>query len=135
MELNLLKIDLDSETLDSAIDTIWRRLAYMNDIGFFPFKHIKKIIAGKKSSWNVKIYLKKDLNPEMVMLFQNFLGSDWRKEINTALNHYCLKMKYANRMFDIKSYKDGEIKVSKKVDITKDVHKYITDPKRGLYYI
>lgn len=134
MDLNILKVDLDSKTLIEAMDILWVRLAYINDIGFFKFSYIDKIIASKKKSWNVKIYLNKDLREDIIIILQFCLGSDWRKEINTTLNHFCLKMEYSNRMFDYKNYGRSGFKEARKVDITREIKLKVLDKKRGLYF-
>lgn len=134
MDLHILKVDLDYYYLENVINTMFIRLAYINDIGFLPFKHIDKIEANFKNSWNVKIYLKKDLREDIILILQCCLGSDWRKEINTALNHYCLKMEYSNRMFDYKNYGRLGFKKCRTINIYDQVKYKVLDKSRKLYY-
>lgn len=135
MEKNILKIDCDCESLEETIDLIVERCSYLHDTGFLPFKHFNKIIAGKKTKFNVKIYLNCDLREEFIIMLQLIFNSDWRKEINTIVNHYVLKMDYSNRMFDIKRYKSGNLKYSKKYNITSIVEEKVRNPLREKSYV
>jgi len=133
MDDNILKVDLDLNLKSECIKQLVERLSYMHDLGAFPIKHIKKINLGKKTSYHCKIYLKTDLKPELIIMLQLILGSDYRKEVNTILNHFVLDMKYSNRCFDIKKYKDGSIKESKIYDVTEEVIKKVSSKKRRKY--
>jgi len=135
MEKNILKIDCDCDTLEEVIDLIVERCSYLHDTKFFPFHNFNKIIAGKKTKYNVKIYLNHNLKEEFIIMLQLIFNSDWRKEINTIVNHYLLKMDYSNRMFDIKRYKVGNIKYSKKYNITSIVEEKVRNPLRKKSYV
>lgn len=127
----MLRIDLDIPNKEKAIKHIVNRLSYMNDISFYSISRIESIVLIKKSSYGAYITLKKPLkNENNIVLFQLILGSDWRKEVNTLLNHHILGMKYSNRLFSVKRYKDGEIKVGNKIDITQLVKKRVLSKKR-----
>jgi len=132
--LNILKIDLDLETLNDVFVILNERLSYMNDIGFLYFNKIKKIETIYKTRYSVKIYLKFNLkNLNNVVLFEALLGNGYRKGINTLINHHKLNMNYSNRMFDIKRYPDGTYIQAKKKDITKEIKLYINDKSRKVW--
>lgn len=130
MDRNILKVDTDTYYLFSTINIISERLIYLNDSGVFPFRYIKKIIASKKKRWNVKIYLSKNITVELIILLQLILASDYKKEINTMINHYALKMEYSNRMFTIKKYKNNDVLISREIDITNKIIEKIKNEKR-----
>ena len=130
MEKNILKIDLDLDKRKDCINLIFERLSYLHDLEVFPYTHINKIVLGKKKSYNCKIYLNKDISEKLIIILQLILGSDWKKEVNTLLNHFVLKMNYSNRMFDIKRYPNGKLKTSKHYDITEIINKKIYSDKR-----
>lgn len=134
MNRDVLKVDLDLKDIRQVKKQLGIRLGYLHDIHLFNFNHISLIEAGKKKTWNAKIYLKNNIKEEQVLFLQLILGSDWRKEANTILNHYHLGMKYSNRMFDIKIYYNLQnIMKARKVDITEDVKKRVFDKNRKPY--
>jgi len=134
MDLNILKIDLDFSTLDEVKEILIERLGYLNDIGAFSVTHIEEIIAGYKTSYNVKIYLNKNISCELIIMLQLILGSDWRKETNTIMNHYKFNMEYSNRLFCIKRYKDGNYINAIKYNITSEILNTINNINRKICY-
>lgn len=131
MRRDVLKVDCDFDNKQDLINDLQHRLSYMNDLGFFDFeKYVKKIYCVFKSSYGVKIFLKYELDEKQIVLLQLILGSDFRKEINTVINHFSLNMEYSNRLFDVKRYRDGSIKESEKEDITDNIRDYILSDKR-----
>lgn len=131
MENNILRIDLDIKTKRLAVNKICYRLFYLNSIGVLKKDIIKSVTLIYKTSYSCKIMLNIDIKPEFIIIFQLLLGSDWKKESNTTLNHYILNMEYSNRMFDVKRYPNGEIITAKKTDITKQVISYINKNKKA----
>lgn len=135
MELDILRIDLDIPRKDNAIKHLIERISYMHDIGFYPIDMIESIVLLKKSSYGCYVKLKVPLKEENnVVLFQLILGSDWRKEINTLINHHVLNMEYSNRLFIVKRYKGGKLKLGKKIDITDLIKEKILNQKRKKNY-
>ena len=135
-DLFVLKVDLDLKYKKDALASIKSRFSYMHDLGFLKFKQVESINLVKKTNYSAKIRLKKPLKDmKSIVLFQLMLGSDYRKEINTLINHYSLNMKYSNRMFDIKRYKGGEYKIAKIIDVTTEIYKYISSGKRTINMI
>lgn len=130
-DARLLKIDLDLKRKNQSISQLKERLAYMHDLNFIDFdKNIDKIVLMKKTAYACKIYLKKDMEVRMIVIMQLLLGSDYRKEINTLINFYKLKMQYFNRLFDIKIYKGGKIKSSEVTDVTEEIRRHIYNSRR-----
>lgn len=135
MELNLLRLDLDIKRKDQTINHIFERLSYFHDIGFLPIFAIESIVLIKKSSYGAYITLMKPLKNETnVVCFQALLGSDYRKETNTLINHHILEMQYSNRLFTTKRYKGGKIKTAKKYDITEIIKKKVLSNRRSKYF-
>ncbi len=135
MELKILKIDLDMKSKVSAILHLQERLAYFHDIKFFYADNIKSIDLIKKASYGARIVLNSHLPTEKdVVLFQLLLGSDYKKEVNTLLNHFKFKMDYSNRLFTSKRYKNGEIKTAKIIDVTRQIKEYLLQGDRGKNY-
>lgn len=132
MEDNILKIDLDIPTLTKATKLIKERLAYMNDIKFLNINNVDKIEFLYKSTYGCKITLKSSWTPEFIVILQLLLNSDYKKEINTLINHVKLKMKYSNRLFTSKRYTTGEIKTAKVIDKTKLIKSYVLDVERRI---
>lgn len=130
MRQNLLKIDTDTRTALETINLLKDRLSYMHDMGVFYAQGVDRIVLGFKTRWNAKIYLKKNIEPAQIIMFQLILGSDWRKECNTILNHYILNMEYSNRMFDIKRYNNGKVIVAKTKEVTTEIKEYILNKNR-----
>lgn len=126
----LLRVDLDIKTKQKSVQILSERLAYMNDLNFLKSKNIKKIELIKKTRYGAKITLKREINFNLLIILQLMLGSDYRKEINTMINFYKLKMKYFNRLFTIKMYKDGKVKGAEIIDVTNEVLDYVNNPKR-----
>jgi len=139
MELNILKIDLDASTRFNAIDIITERLSYIHDLDFFKFENFEKIELLFKTSYAIRIFLKKPLCCEKdIILFQLLLGSDFMKETNTCINHFKLKMEYSNRMFLVKRYrrdkKGNDIMRKAKIEnIFEIVKDYINNDKRKFW--
>lgn len=130
-ELNILRLDLDKESKDFAINHLYKRLCYFHDIGFLYFNRIEKILLVKKRTYGAKIYLKFNLkNPNNVIMVESILGSDWRKQTNSLINYHKLNMNYHNRLFDIKRYPGGTYKVSKLIDVTDILREMIKDKSR-----
>jgi len=131
MELCVLKIDNDSLTKKGIIKTLKERLSYMSDIGIFNIDEIEKIELIFKTKYSSKIYLKSNLKDEKsVIVCQLLLGSDYKKEVNTILNHFKLEMEYSNRMFNIKRYAKGKILIAKVHNVTQEILKHVQDKKR-----
>ena len=125
MDRDILKIDLDIKEEDLAIEELNSRLWYICGLGFFNLDRIKKIELIKKTNHSVRIFIDKELDVKTLVLFQLILGSDYRKEVNTLMNYYFYNMKYFNRLFDIKRYRDGTFKKAKIKDITELVKKEV----------
>jgi len=131
VELNILKLDLDIQTKDLAIDHLFKLFSYATDIGFLKINKIKKIELVKKTTYGARIYLKFDLkNLNNVVMLQSIFGSDPLKEMNVLINHHKLNMIFSNRIFDIKRYPDGSYKFSKLIDITNIIFKKVKDEQR-----
>jgi len=134
MELNILKIDLDIEEFEEAIQLIRNRLCYMHDLGFFKADSVGKIEFLYKSSYGCKITLKNEWSAEWIVILQLLLGSDYMKETNTLMNHFMLKMEYSNRLFECKRYPSGEIKTAKSFDKTNEILKFVKNKTRKKNY-
>jgi len=132
MDLDILKIDLDLKYHRDARLQLRDRLCYMHDLKFLDVTVIKSIELIKKTNYSAKIYLNHQFDEKMIVILQLLLGSDWRKEVNTIINHYKLGMEYSNRMFDVKRYKHGEIKKADKQDITRTIVQYIKSSNRKI---
>lgn len=130
MDKTILKIDLDFHKRSDCIELLRDRLSYMHDLKFFLITKIKKIVLVKKTNYSAKIYLNKPISETLIIFLQLLLNSDYRKEVNTIINHFILKMKYSNRMFDVKRYKDGTIKEAFYFDVTKQVKSYVLKKDR-----
>ena len=131
MDKKILKVDLDIKTKKHAINKLKKRFAYMHDIKFFDIDRVLGIYLIKKSSFGALVFLRKELNSEKdVVIMQLMLGSDYRKEANTLLNHYFLEMEYSNRLFLLKRYKQGEIKKAKQYNVTKEIKDYVMSKDR-----
>lgn len=126
MENNILKVDLDKNTKKELIDELSYRLKYLNSFNLFKIEHIDKIEAGYKQTWNVKLYLNKNYSETAIIMLQLLLGSDWRKETHTIINHFVLNMEYSNRMFDIKTYKQYERDEAGNITGHKFYQRYVT---------
>lgn len=135
MDKDILKIDLDCPSTTKTLKLLKERLSYMHDINFLKVDEcIKKIVLIHKSNWSVKIFLTDNVDETLIIILQLMLGSDYRKEINTMINHYRLNMEYSNRLFDIKRYKGDVLKDSKRVNVTKEVLSHVLSDKRKTYY-
>lgn len=133
-KVDVLKIDLDAKSKKSAIETLWVRLAYFNDVDFLHFDIVDKIILFKKTTYGCKIYLKQPLPVMFSIHLELLLGDDWRRNVNVLLNYKKYKMIYYDRLFDIKVYPDGSTKIAKKEDITSIIKDKVHNPNRGIYY-
>jgi len=130
-ELNILRLDLDEKNKSFAINHLFNRLSYFNDIGFLKITRVEKIVLVKKKTYGAKIYLKFNLkNQNNIIMIESILGSDWKKQTNSLINHHKLGMLYADRLFDIKRYPDGSYKFSDLIDITDIILEMINDKQR-----
>lgn len=134
MEQNILKIDLDKPSQSSAVTLLKHRLAYLHDLGILEFHNIESIFLVEKTKFGAKIHLKQNINEHNIIFLQLVLGSDWRKEVNTFMNHFIMNMEYSNRLFDCKRYKGGELKFSRKISVYEAVRMYVLNPKRKTYF-
>ena len=134
MDNNILKIDLDEPNKKKAIDLLKSRLAYMHDIKFFDINNIEYIKLFYKSSYGCKIKLYYSFKPEMIIILQLLLGSDYQKEVNTMLNHFKFNMEYSNRLFLVKRYKGNLLKFAKEYDVTNSIIKFVNNSKRKKNY-
>lgn len=131
---NILRIDLDMETKKQCIEHIWVRLAYLNDISAFFYKNIRSITLIQKKRFGCKIILKKPILINFSIHLESILGDDWRRNINVLVNYHKYNMKYYDRIFDIKFYKDEAYITGIEHDITKIISKKVNNPKRGVYF-
>ncbi len=106
MNKRVLKVDLDLESFDEAIEKIRNMLSYFNDIGFLYVNAVDKITLLHKTSYGCRIVLNIDFEPLWIVTLQLLLGSDPMKETNTLINHFKLNMLYSNRLFSVKRYPD-----------------------------
>lgn len=134
MNKKVLKIDLDQPNYNKAIKQIRDRLCYMHDIGFLYADAIEKIVIIHKTSYACKIVLNIEFEPLWIVALQLLFGSDYMKETNTLINHFKLKMDYSNRLFTVKRYKGGEIKVADEFDVTNKILKFVKSKKRKKSY-
>ena len=105
----------------------------MHDLKFFYIDNIEKIELIKKTTYGCKITLKKPFkHPKDIIIFQLYLGSDYRKEVNTLLNHFKLGMEYSNRLFTVKRYKGGKLRYANIIDITEIVVNKVMSNKRKI---
>lgn len=111
METNIIKVDLDLKNKNYAIKLLTERLKFLSDVNILPFKFIDEIKLIKKSNYSVKIFLKKELQPEVLILFQSMLGDDFKRTAIT-FRDYKLGIRNYNRMFDTKRYMDGGYKTA-----------------------
>lgn len=133
-DLKVLKIDLDKKTRKSALKSIREPLSYMVDMNFIKLNQIEDIEIIKKTTYGCRIYFRKPFKDvKSIVIMQLLFGSDYRKEINTLLNYYALNMQYFNRMFTIKKYKNGDIKVANIEYVTKEVFDYVNSKNRKKY--
>lgn len=121
-ENNILKVDLDIDSELKAKRFITERLKFLSDTNILPFKYISTIILIKKNKHSVKIYLKKELPPQSLILFQSILGDDFKRTAIT-LRDYHLGIRNYNRMFDVKRYMNGEYISSEK----KIIYDYVSE--------
>jgi len=118
---NILKIDLDLEFYEESKELIRTRLTYLNSLNILSITNIKKIELIKKNKYSCKITLVKDLlNPYYIIIFQAILGDDWRR-IAITFRDLKLGMSNYNRLFNIKTYSNGEVIEGDVIDITKDI--------------
>jgi len=76
----------------------------------------------------------KECEELFVVTLQLMLGSDYKKEINTLINHFKLEMEYSNRLFTTKRYANGKLKTAIIIDITKEVKDFVLDNDRTKNY-
>lgn len=127
---NELKIDLDMDNKEDIINLLSERLKYMHDLNFFQLDNIKEINLLHKTSYAVKIELFEDITEELIVILQLALGSDYRKEINSLINFKKLNMRYWNRLFTAKRYKDGSIITADEETITENVFRVIAQSNK-----
>lgn len=130
MDKDILKIDLDKKSYEEALNELKERFAYMHDLHLFHIDNIEHICLVHKTNYSCKVWLNVKLPEHFIIILQLICGSDWRKEVNTCLNHYKLGMEYSNRMFDVKRYKKGEIRNAKFIDITDEIYNYVNSSER-----
>lgn len=126
----MLKLDLDMRFKYNVLLHLKYRLSYLNDIGYLNCKNITKIELLHKKTYGCRIYFNCNFKEEFIILTQSILGSDWRKESNTLLNHTLLGMEYSNRLFTGKTYPGGAVKFAKIENVTKKVLPYVISDKR-----
>jgi len=129
MDSDILRIDLDAKSKKKALLILGDRLKYCNNNCFLSIDAIDKIILNKKTTYGAKIYMNDQYSPEWIIILQLILGSDYRKEVYTCMNHFMYKMEYSNRLFDIKRYSNGEYKKAKHFNVTKEIKEYVTSVK------
>lgn len=121
MKLNVLKVDLDANSKEEAIEILAERIRYLNQIMGLPLGMWTKIELIHKTTYGARIRLLKPLQDVRNVIIMEFcLGSDWRKEINTYYNSVVLGMEYSNRLFIAKRYGSKFI-VGEKFDVTREV--------------
>lgn len=130
MEKNILKIDLDLKFKASAMKQLKERLAYMHDLKFFDIKNIKRIELIKKTSYGSRIVLHEDIPEELIVVIQLMLGSDYRKEVNTMINHFKLGMAYSNRLFTVKRYRANKLKKARVINVTQEIVDYVSSGRK-----
>lgn len=103
-------------------------------MGIFDCNIIDCIVLSRKTKYNAKIILKSSLKDEKnIIIMQLLLGSDYQKETNTILNHFKLSMKYSNRLFDVKKYRENKIKYAVFCDATTEIKNYVLGIERKKY--
>lgn len=130
MDRNILRIDLDVKTYKEALYIITDRLSYFHDINFLKVDIIDCIEFIYKTNFSCRIKLNHRFSPMWIVMLQTLLGSDYRKEVNTLINHFKYNMKYSNRLFTVKRYKDGDIKFAQILDVTDCIVPHIKSKKR-----
>ena len=123
-----VKIDLDLTNKNYAIKLLTERLKFLSDVNILPFKYITDISLIKKSNYSVRINLKKELQPEVLILFQSMLGDDFKRTAIT-FRDYKLEIRNYNRLFDTKRYVSGDYKNATTESIFKLVKNKICKPK------
>ena len=107
----ILKVDLDLNNKNYVLKILIERLKFLSDVNILPFKFIENIELIKKKNYSVKIYLKKSLQPMILILFQSMLGDDFKRTAIT-FRDYKINIRNYNRMFDTKRYVGGEYKTA-----------------------
>ena len=116
-----LKIDLDIEKKQDAINQLKERIIFLNKLKILKFCIIDKIFLLKKTSYSAKIYINKFIKDEKdIILIQSILGDDY-KHTAITFRDYELNIRNYNRMFDIKRYPDGNYKYAEIFDITSEI--------------
>jgi len=128
METNIIKVDLDLNNKNYAIKILTERLKFLSDVNILPFKFIDEIKLIKKKNYSVKIYLKKDLQPMILILFQSMIGDDFKRTAIT-FRDYKLGLRNYNRMFDTKRYVEGHYKSATYESIFELIKSKICRPK------
>ncbi len=125
----LFKVDLDIKTKNKALDFLILRIKYLISFGILKLKDIEKIELIKKNSYSVKIYYKKEIiNDDLIILIQSVLGDDFKRTM-ICLRDLYLGIENWNRLFDIKRYPNGKYKIAKKLDVTKEIKEKLKNEK------
>lgn len=120
---DILKIDLDLDSLNETVQMLKERIIFLTKINIMSKKDIEKIECIKKTKYSAKIYLNKEFRDKKdLILMQSILGSDY-KHTAITFRDCSLGILNFNRLFDIKRYPDGSYLYSKRIDITKQVLK------------
>lgn len=122
---NILRLDLDLHSKKKCITHLIERLYYLNHLKYLSIERIDKIILVKKKTYGCKIYLNKKCSVDYIFKAELILGDDWKKAVCSQINYYKYEMDYSRRLFEVKKYPDGKVRVAKLIDVTKDVRDYI----------
>lgn len=119
--MTTLKIDLDIEDKETAIELIKDRLNFLNKINMLKYDFIISIKLIKKTNYSCKIKLDRDIKDNLqIILIQSILGDDYK---HTAITYrdYLMGFESFNRMFDGKLYSNGKFKFCETIDITNEI--------------
>jgi len=114
----IIKIDLDIQDKQEAIETINQRLSFLVKIGLFEWKYIKKVELLYKITYSCRIFINKSFTDKLdLIIFQSILGDDFKRTAITWRD-YNLGMKDFNKLFTIKKYIDDTYITAEIIDIT-----------------
>ena len=127
MKSCVLKIDMDQEDLLKTFEILVERLKFLHTRKILNINYIYKIELVRKSKFSAKIFLKKDIDNDHIIIFQLILSSDWRKEAFSFSHLHISGNPYWNRLYDCKRYPDKSYKYASKYDVTNIIEKLVLD--------
>lgn len=116
-----IKVDLDLKDRSKVIKTIKYGIYFLQDIKLLNIKDIISIQLIKKNSYSFKINLSvKPKDEVQLIIIQAVLGDD-RKRVGICYRDYLIGIKDWNRLFNIKTYPNGEVIEAKVTDVTSEI--------------